>query len=90
MVNVGAARGTVFQERRPGAGLKPGDSVKEKLEGGYRRRTTRGFSIIVPKMSADGLVLTRQGDFGLIILVLVCGVSSLTEGRGKSAVDPHL
>ena len=33
------ARGTVFQELRPGAGFKTGDFVKEKLEGGYRRTT---------------------------------------------------
>ena len=32
----GVARGTVFQEIRPEAGFKTGDSVKEKL-GGYRK-----------------------------------------------------
>ena len=32
-MTVGATRGTVFQEVRPGAGLKNGDFVKEKLEG---------------------------------------------------------
>ena len=30
---VGVARGTVFQEIRPGAGFKTGDFVKEKLGG---------------------------------------------------------
>ena len=29
----GLARGTVFQEVRPGAGFKTGDFVKEKLGG---------------------------------------------------------
>ena len=31
--DVGVARGTVFQEIRPGVGFKTGDSVKEKLGG---------------------------------------------------------
>ena len=31
--DVGVERGTVFQELRPGAGFKAGDSVKEKLGG---------------------------------------------------------
>ena len=31
--DVGEARGTVFEEMRPGVGLKTGDFVKEKLEG---------------------------------------------------------
>ena len=31
--DVGAARSTVFQEVRPGAGSKTGDFVKEKLGG---------------------------------------------------------
>ena len=31
--DVGAARVTVFQETRPGAGFKTGDFVKEKLGG---------------------------------------------------------
>ena len=31
--DVGVARGTVFQEIRPGAGLKTGDFVEEKLGG---------------------------------------------------------
>ena len=31
--HVGAARGTVLQETRPGAGFKTGDFVKEKLGG---------------------------------------------------------
>ena len=31
--DVGVARGTVSQETRPGAGLKTGDFVKEKLGG---------------------------------------------------------
>ena len=30
---VGVARGTAFQELRPGAGFKTGDFVKEKLRG---------------------------------------------------------
>ena len=38
------------------------------------------------EMSVDGLVLTRQGVFGLTIIVLASGVSS----RGKSAVNPHI
>ena len=39
--DIGGARGTLFQETRPGAGFKTGDFVKEKW-GGYRR-TTRGY-----------------------------------------------
>ena len=31
--DVGVARGTVFQEIRPGAGFKTSDSVQEKLGG---------------------------------------------------------
>ena len=31
--DVGVARGTVFQEVRPGAGFKTGDFVKERLGG---------------------------------------------------------
>ena len=31
--DVGVARGTIFQEIRPGAGFKTGDFVKEKLGG---------------------------------------------------------
>ena len=31
--DVGAARGTIFQETRPGAGFKTGDFVQEKLRG---------------------------------------------------------
>ena len=31
--DVEVARGTVFQEVRPGAGFKTGEFVKEKLEG---------------------------------------------------------
>ena len=30
-MHVGVARGTVFEEIRPGAGFKTGDFVKEKL-----------------------------------------------------------
>ena len=33
-VDVGVARGIVFQEIRPGAGFKTGDFVKERLGGG--------------------------------------------------------
>ena len=36
--DVGVARGTVFQEIRPGAGFKTGDFV-EKSWGGYRSKT---------------------------------------------------
>ena len=36
-------------------------------------------------MSFDGLVLTRQGVFGLIILVLLLGPS-----RDKNDVNPYL
>ena len=35
--DVGAARDTVFQGIQPRAGFKTGDSVKQKLGGGYRR-----------------------------------------------------
>ena len=40
----------------------------------------------------DGLVLTRQGVFGLIILFLMYGVDFLDgfPSRGKSAVNPKL
>ena len=31
--DVGAARGSVFQELRPGAGFKTGDFIKERLGG---------------------------------------------------------
>ena len=37
-------------------------------------------------MSVDGLVLTRQGVFGLIILVLVCGVPFLSAVRQGARV----
>ena len=32
-IGVGVAKGAVFKEKRPGAGFKTGDSVKEKLGG---------------------------------------------------------
>ena len=38
--DVGVARGTVFEETRPGTGFKIGDFDKKKL-GGLDRRTTR-------------------------------------------------
>ena len=38
---IGMARGTVLREINPGAGFKPGDFVKKKSEGGYRRATRR-------------------------------------------------
>ena len=38
---VGVARGTVFEEIRPGASFKTGDFVNEKLGGGYRRTTQK-------------------------------------------------
>ena len=37
--DVGVARGTLFQEIRPGAGFNAGDFTKETLGGGYRRTT---------------------------------------------------
>ena len=36
---VGVARGTAFQEIRPGAGFKTGNLVEESWGGGYRRTT---------------------------------------------------
>ena len=33
--DVGVARGTIFQEIRPGAGLETGDFVQEKFGGSY-------------------------------------------------------
>ena len=36
--DVGVARGTAFQELRPGAGFKTGDFVKEKLGGAIVER----------------------------------------------------
>ena len=33
MITSGVARGTLFQEMRPGAGFNTGDFVKEKLGG---------------------------------------------------------
>ena len=40
-------------------------------------------------MSVDGLGLTRQGVFGLIMLALVCGVSSLTAVRQRASVPSN-
>ena len=41
--DIRVARATVFQAIRPGAGVETGDVVREKVEGGYRRKTLSGF-----------------------------------------------
>ena len=41
-----------------------------------------------PKMSVDGLVLTRQGVFGIIILYFVCGVPRRLFVKGQERRQP--
>ena len=57
-----------------------------------RHRGVRLYASLEANVLADGLGLTRQGVFAFIILVCVCGSSSLTAVRqgGKSAVNRHI
>ena len=71
---VGAAKGTVFQEIRPGAGFKTGDFVKEKLGGATIERLKRRTPRYTTYDSADEQPcnLSRRTAYTLIQLFSFC------------------
>ena len=56
--DVGVARGTVFQEIRPGVGFKTGDFVEDRLGGGGGHRIMTPF-LFLPQI----VFLERYGEY---------------------------
>ena len=79
--NTGIAPDTGIIVCSTDAGTIAGSSRVKLISPALHRQKTLFSWHSIAKMSVDGLVMTRQGVFGLIILVLLREVSSLTAVR---------